>query len=342
MLSNIDSAQDVMDAPRIVITDCDLGSTHREEQLLREQLGAAVSVHACKTAEEVVEAGRDADALLVQWAPVTASVIERLPRCKLICRYGIGVDMIDVDAATSRGIAVANVRSYCVEEVATHTIALLLSQARGLALYDKAVRAGGWRADGPPELHRLSTRTLGLIGIGQIGRRVADTLRQMGTRTIAFDPGQAHVEGVELVSLEQLLAESDMVTLHCPLTADTRHLINAERLRLMKPTAILVNTARGELVDEAALVEALANGRLGGAALDVFGVEPLPGESALRDLPNVVLSPHAGWFSLSALGDLHEEAAQNIVDFFQGRPVASLINATVLDGRGSRKLSLDA
>lgn len=317
---------------RVVITDCDLGSTEYEERILEEKLGAHVSVHTCRSAADVMQAAEGADALLVQWAPITRDVLSALPGCRLISRYGIGVDMIDVDGATNLGVAVANARSYCVEEVAAHAVGLLLDLNRGISSSQAAVRDGRWRDDGFFQPKRLSECVLGLIGLGRIGRRVAASFDQFGVRVVAFDPWVKEADlQIELMSLDRLLRESDLISLHCPLTAETQGLIGRAELSLVKPGAVLVNTARGGLVDEDALVAALDDGRLAAAGLDTFAVEPLPAASPLRSLPNVVLTPHTAWLSASALRDLHRETAANVVNFFQGRPVAGLLNPGVLD-----------
>ena len=312
--------------PTVVITDSDLAS-HEDERVLREAGLTTVRLQA-KTEDEVVAglAETGADALIVQWAPVAAAALEAAPQCRFISRLGIGYDMIDVAAATERGVAVANTPDYCVDEVVAHTLAMALGLLRGLGRFDAAVRGGQWSAALPyPRACRPSETTIGVIGAGRIGARVATQAQALGFGVLACDP-YATDAGVPLTTLEDLLRRSDLVTLHAPLTAETRHLVRAETLGLMRPGALLVNTCRGGLVDEAALAEALRGGRLAGAALDVFEAEPLPGASPLRSLPNVLLSPHAAWYSPASLAELPVQAARQVVDFLAGRPVPAIVN----------------
>lgn len=304
---------------QVVITDCDLGPTDAEERILRAGLGEDVVVHVadCRSAEDVIAAGRDADALLVQWAPVPATVIAQLDRCRVISRYGIGVDMIDVAAARERGIEVLNVPHYCTEEVGTHAVAMLLALWRRLPQLDASVRRGEWSAKAVAgSARRLSGATLGLVGMGRIAAVVADAFRAFGTTVIAYDPYAALTQGVEQVELADLAARSDLVSLHCPLTEQTRSIVGGDFLERLPDGAVVVNTARGELVDVDALTAALAGGRLAGAGLDVFATEPLEADSPLRTAQNLLLGPHAAWCSVDALPALQAGAAENIVRFF--------------------------
>jgi len=311
----------------VVITDSDLSSDD-DEQVLRDAGFATVRLQA-KTESEVVAglSEAEADALIVQWAPVSAAVLDAAPRVRFISRLGIGYDMIDVAAATERGVAVANTPDYCVDEVVTHALAMALWLLRGLGRFDAAVRSGEWSAAAPyPSACRPSQATIGVVGLGRIGARVAGQAAALGFRVLACDPYAAAPDGVPLTTFEDLLRRSDLVTLHAPLTDETRHLVRAETIAMMRPGALLVNTCRGGLVEEAALVEALRSERLAGAALDVFETEPLPAFSPLRELPNVLLSPHAAWYSPASLAELPVQAARQVVDFLTGRPVPSIIN----------------
>jgi D-3-phosphoglycerate dehydrogenase len=313
---------------RVVITDCDLGDPAAEVSLLRERLDAEVVVAACRTADDVLAASRDADALLVQWAPVTREVIAQLNRCQAISRYGIGLDMVDLDAAEERGVTVYNVPHYCTEEVATHTVAMLLALFRRLPQLDASVRNGQWDAPGVLRGRgRLSDATLGLVGLGRIGRLVAAPFLAMGTRVVAYDPG---IDGravavetatgagrIELTSLTEVAERSNLISLHCPLTADTAHVVGADFLRRVQPGTVLVNTARGGLIDIDALSCALQDDRIQAAGLDVFADEPLPADAPIRELDRVLLSPHAAWCSDAALPALKHEAANNLVRHFE-------------------------
>jgi D-3-phosphoglycerate dehydrogenase len=317
-------------SPLVVITDSDLPSGGAEELLLGAA-GLEARRCDCTSEQEVIERCAGADALIVQWAPVSARVLDALPGVRMISRLGIGYDMVDVDAATERGVAVANTPDYCIEEVACHTLALILDQARGVVQLDRAVRAGAWTAVASyPDAVRPSTTTVAVIGYGRIGVRVAASLRTIGFRVLVHDryvtDRRIRDDGHQPAALDEALADSDIVTLHVPLTAATQRMIGAEALAAMRPGARLVNTCRGGLVDEGALADALRSGRLAGAGLDVFDAEPLAAGSPLRSLPQVTLSPHAAWYSTAALADLPTLATRQAIDFLAGRPVASIVN----------------
>jgi D-3-phosphoglycerate dehydrogenase len=314
----------------VVITDSDLADEGVQESIL-ESAGLSVRRAACRTADDVVRHAGDAAALIVQWAPITDAVLAGLPACRFVSRLGIGYDMIDVDAATARGVAVANTPDYCVEEVAVHTMALALSLCRRVTELDRAVRLGRWSVleDGTTAC-RPSRTVFAVVGYGRIGRRVARTALAAGFDVIVHDPAvPADVivtDGLRAVSLDDALAGADILSLHVPLTDATRGLIDDRALQSMRPGSYVVNTCRGGLVDEDALARALRSGHLGGAALDVFQHEPLPDPHPLRDAPNVVLTPHAAWYSQPAIAELPVRAAEQVVAFLAGRPVDSIVN----------------
>jgi D-3-phosphoglycerate dehydrogenase len=281
---------------------------------------------------------RDAEAILtVGLISIDAAAIAGLERCRLIVRYGIGVDTIDLVAATERGIVVANAPTYCVEEVSDHTAALALSLARRVPALDGAIRARGWEeAQGAlGGIRRMRSRTLGVVGMGRIGSTLAAKLSPFVGRTLGYDPNltaeQIAGRGAEPASLEMLLREADIVSLHVPLSAATRGLIDAAALALMKPTALLVNTSRGPIVDETALAAALIEGRLGGAALDVVEREPLSPDSPLLaiDRQRLVLTPHAAASSDDSLVDLRREVIAAMQAVLSGRWPASVMNPSV-------------
>ena len=322
-----------MNSDLVLLTDSDLPGTAARDTLAAADLPTVES--ASRDAAAILSAGSDATALVVQWAPITAEIMDAMPNLRIISRLGIGVDMVDVAAATERGIAVANTPTYCVEEVATHTLAMILAQARGLSGYDAAVRAGRWAAvDALPMSIRPSASTVSVVGYGRIGRMVAAALTAIGFRVLVSDPfldeAAARAAGVEPASLEEALAQADILTLHAPLTDSTRHMINAESIATMRRGAVVVNTCRGPLIDEDALADAIEAGHLGGAALDVFAEEPLPESSRLRASERVVLTPHAAWYSPEALADLPVHAARNVVDFLAGREVPAILNPEAL------------
>jgi D-3-phosphoglycerate dehydrogenase len=327
--------------PLVIITDLEHGSIETELKVLG-RIDAQVEWLNCKTDNDVVEQAKDADALMVGYVPITRRVLMALQRCRIVSRYGMGVDMVDVEAATECGVAVTNVSDYCLDEVADHTLALLLTCARKITLLDRTLRNGHAVKDGKwntlevaAPMHRLNGQCLGIIGLGQVGRRVARRAQAFGLRIFAApDPGVSQQEaaalGIDTLPLEQVLRQADYVSLHAPLTEETHHLIDGERLSFMKSTAILINTSRGPLVDQAALIEALEYGQIAAAGLDVYEEEPLPHESPLRKMDNVLLSSHAAWYSEEALYDLKQRAAQAVVDLFEGRLPQSVVNPTVM------------
>lgn len=266
---------------------------------------------------------RNADAVLNCYVRMPREAIEELERCRIIARYGVGVDTIDLDAASERGIVVTNVPDYCRAEVSDHTLALILALARRLPKLDRSVQSGEWQATEAKPTFRLSEQSLGLVGFGRIARDVARKARAFGLRVLATDPFVAHErmaeQGVEPRRFSELLSESDFVSIHAPLTAETNHLIDAEALALMKPTAYLVNTSRGPLVDSAALCAALDSRRLAGTGLDVLEDEPLSADHPLRGRDNVIITPHTAFYSEEAVAELQRKAVTQIVKVLTGK-----------------------
>lgn len=322
-----------MTPPTALVTDCDLPGTVIEDTLRGAGLHAERA--ASGTVDDIAALGAEAEALVVQWAEITGEVMDRMPKLRIISRVGIGYDMIDVEAATARGIAVANTPSYCIEEVAAHTVAMIMAQARGLVAYDRAVRAGTWKAvDARPLAVRPSTTTVSVLGFGRIGSMVARGCRALGFRVIVADPYAAtdavRDAGCELAEIPDAIANADILTLHVPLTDENRHLIDAAALASMKQGAVVVNTCRGPLIDERALAADLRAGHLAAAALDVFAGEPLAADSPLRELDQVLLTPHAAWYSPEALADLPVHAADNVIRFLAGESVP-IVNPAFAD-----------
>lgn len=310
-----------MTGPVVLITDSDLGGRVEEQQQLEDALSARVDLADCRTEADVLAAveALQPDAIVTQWAPITRKVFDAAPGIRIVSRYGIGVDNIDTSAAAERGIAVKNVPHYCTEEVATHAVALAMSLWRRLPQLDGELRSGRWRAaDHAPEVGRLSDATLGLIGAGRIGSMVARAFAAWGTRVVVVDP-IAGGDSYPRVSLEELAATSDIISLHAPLVDTNHHMIDREFVSTAIKRPILVNTSRGGLVDAAAVAEGLSAGLLRGAGLDVFEQEPLPTDSSLRSAPNLILTPHAAWCSDAALPDLRRGAIANVIEFFSGR-----------------------
>jgi D-3-phosphoglycerate dehydrogenase / 2-oxoglutarate reductase len=280
---------------------------------------------------DLVRLARDADAILTCFATVTAEVLEAAPRCRTVARYGVGVDNIDVAAATRLGMVVSNVPVYCVDEVADSALLGILALARRLLPLTRDVAAGRWGRDVPGAGTRLRGKVLGLVGLGVIGSALATRAQALGLEVIAFDlSGRVPAGGRAVGSLDELLEQADVVSLHVPLTERTHHLIGAEQLQRMKPTAWLVNTARGPLIDNAALLAALESGAIAGAALDVTDPEPLPADHPLRTRDDVVLTPHTAFSSDGSLVELATKAATNVVEVLQGRVPATVVNRDVL------------
>lgn len=313
----------------VVIADCDHGSIAPEEAVLKAA-EVEVRLGQAKTEEELIAVGRDADGLIIQYAGITGRVLDALPRCRVVVRYGVGVDTVDLAAATARGVVVANVPDYCMEEVSDHALALMLSLWRGVTLYDRAIRGGTWQAEMKKPMTRLAGKVLGVVGVGRIGSVTARKALGIGMQVCGCDPYLTRwPAGVRPVTLEGLLQESDIVTLHLPLNAETRHMINEVALGRMKPTGLLVNTARGGIVDTAALIRALQECRIAGAALDVLEQEPVPADSPLLTMPNVILTPHAGWYSEQSVIDLKRKTAEAAVAALRGARPFSVVNPEV-------------
>jgi D-3-phosphoglycerate dehydrogenase len=283
------------------------------------------------SAEDILAVGRDADAILVTYAKLTRELIAQLTRCKAFGRFGLGVDNIDLVAAKEKGIAVNYVPDYCIHEVSDHTVAMLLALARKIPLSNKLVQAGRWEMPAVVPIRRLTGQVLGLVGFGNIPRMVAPKAKAFGLRVVAYDPFAKpevfQAAGVDSVSFDRLLAMSDFVSVHAPLLPETRGLMNAAAFGKMKKGAQLVNTARGPLVDEAALVAALDSGQLGGAALDVLTVEPMPKDSPLIGRDNVILSPHTGFYSIEALNELQTKCATDVARVLSGEKAVYPIGA---------------
>lgn len=307
-----------MAGPTVLLTDNDLGDRRMEVELLEERLGATVILAECLTEDDVIAAVTACapDAIVTQWAPITARVLDAAPGCRIVSRIGIGVDMIDLAAARERGIPVQNVPHYCTEEVATHAVALALALWRRLPQLDAELRAGNWgAAASAPDISRLSEATVGIVGGGRIGMLVARAFEVWGASIVVVDPMQGS-DSYPRVSLAEVAERCQIISMHAPLVDDTHHLIDREFLASLQHRPVLVNTSRGGLIDLDAVVGALAAGELRGAGLDVFEVEPLAADHPIRSAQNALLTPHAAWCSEAALPELRREAIMNIVRAF--------------------------
>jgi D-3-phosphoglycerate dehydrogenase / 2-oxoglutarate reductase len=301
---------------KVVVSDQVFPSVEIERGLLAG-IDAELTV-AAGGVDDVLEVATDADAILNTYLPWDADAIGRLEKCRIIARYGIGFDNVDLGAASNAGIVVTNVPDYSVEEVATHALALILATLRKVVGADGSVRSGTWSVDNFRPIRRLSTLTVGLLGYGRIARKIAAPLEALGARIIAHDPYLEPGPGLPpLLGLSEVLAEADIVSLHLPLTDETSGFINTERIAEMKPGAILVNTSRGPLVDLASLAEALVDGKLSGAGLDVFDIEPLDA-SRIEGIPNLIATPHMAYYSEEALAESQTKAATQVIKVLTG------------------------
>ncbi len=314
---------------RVIITDCDHGSIAPEEEVLAGI--ADLELHQRSDEESLLALCADADGIITQYGRFTPRVLTALRRCKVIGRYGVGVDTIDLGAATEQGILVTYVPDYSIDEVSNHALALMLALNRHLFRLDRGIRAGNWDFRLAVPTPRLLNQTVGIVGLGRIGGMTAAKLRGFGVAVQACDPYlQEWPDWVRQVSLEELLATSDIVSLHCPLTQETRHLIDAAALRRMKRSAFLVNTARGAVVDPQAILQALQEQWIAGAALDVQEVEPLAADHPLTRLDNVILTPHSAWYSEGSIPELKRKVATYVRQALEGRIPAAVANPHVL------------
>lgn len=338
---------------KVVITDSSHPSNEPEKQVLAGLAEVQIlSPHQWKNEEELIKALREADGILNESIPLTRHIIESLEKCRIIVRYGVGYDNVDVEAAAERGILVCNVPDYCMDEVAEHTMALILALNRRLLQLDGALKAGVWDWKLFRPIRPLKGAVLGIVGFGRIGATVAERARAFSLRIVAFDPyvGEERIRshGAEPLKLEALLEASDIVSLHVPLTKDTYHMIGEKELRLMKKTAYIVNTSRGSLIDSRALYTALSEGWIAGAALDVWEKEPPGKEEPLLRLPNVIATPHIAWYSEESLKRLQVRAAEEVARVLRGEKPRSPVNLMMMrereregrEGREGRKKTL--
>ena len=313
---------------KVLVTDADYPSLDIEAQVLTAA-GHELVTASCRTSEDVIDAAAGADALLVQYAPITAEVLDALPQLQLVSRYGVGVDVVDTAAAAEHGVWVCNVPDYGTVEVALHAVAMLLALIRNLAGHDRQVRAGCWDYQLGGPLRRPSSLTLGVVGLGRIGRMTAERAGPWFGAVAGHDPylpDGAWPDDLERLDLPDLFSRSSAVTLHLPLTDPTRGLVGADLLERLPPGSYLVNTARGGLVDLDAVLEALETGRLAGVALDVLPQEPPPKDHPLLIHPRALITPHVAWYSTEAESELRRKAAQNIVDWARtGRPAYAVV-----------------
>lgn len=324
---------------KVTITDI-IKPIAPEEAILREN-GAGLIYGDCKTEAELIELTQDADAIINAYALLTAKVINSLKQCQVIVRRGIGYDNVDIAAATAKGIPVANVPDFCINEVADHTMALLLCAARKIIPGREQVKSGQWNPRQFAPIPALKDCTLGLVGFGRIARTVAERARCFGLKVQTSDPfisaEFASEHGVKLTSLEELLSSSDFISIHVPLTNDTRGMFSKREFDMMKSSAVFINTSRGPIVDEKALTEALQNGKIAFAALDVMTQEPPVPDNPLLGMDNVIVTPHLAWYSERSVREAGEKAAAEILRVFNGYFPKALLNPEVIKLRPDLK-----
>jgi D-3-phosphoglycerate dehydrogenase len=323
---------------KVVITDYDYGDVDVERPII-EGAGLELVPAQCKSEEELIEVARDADAVICQYARVGEKTINAFTNCRLIARYGIGVDIVDVEAATRRNILVTNIPDYCVDEVGDHAMAMLLALVRKLQTYDKATRAGIWRWQAAQPIYRMRGSIMGFLAFGQIARAIAERAKPFGVRMIANDPYVAREDfdpyGVMPVYFDEIIERSDYLMIQMPLTSETRGMIGEAQLKKMKPTAVLINTSRGPLVDNAALYRALKEGWISAAGIDDIVEEPAKRrdwrpENPLFSLDNIIITPHSAYYSEESIHEARRRASEEVVRVLSGRPPLSPVNRVKL------------
>ena len=317
---------------KVVISDYYYKNLDQEKAILASVDAELLSYH-CKTEDEVIQAAADCDALICQFAPITRRVIESLRRCKVIVRYAIGVDNIELKAAEECGIIVCNVPDYSIDEVSNHVIALLLDCCKKLTYMAGQTKLGNTSYTMIEPLSRMEGRTLGLMGFGRIARVVARKMSGFGLNIIAYDPmmdtAAAQQLNVSPVSFQELLAQSDYISIHCPLTQETHHLFDRQIFEQMKPTVIFINTARGAIVKEEDMVAFLREHEFAMAGIDVTETEPVPTDHPLLKLNNAVVTPHVAWYSVESVLSLQRKVAEEVAGVLSGQPPRHPVNHPV-------------
>jgi len=317
---------------KVLITDPYHQNFHIEKEILAE-INTEVNIGHCKNEEDVIKLGANMDGLLVSYIPIGKKVIENLHKCKVIVKYAVGANNIDLDTATQKGIYVANVPNYCIEEVSTHTVALLLNLVRNILVYDKSIKKGTWDPLIGDPIFRIKNKVLGIIGFGHIGKRVVEKIRPFGLTILVYDPCVSNEliskYSAKKVELRTLLHQSDYISLHCPLNKSTKHLIDFKEIEMMKKGVFIVNASRGEIINQKALYNALQNGKISRAALDVLEKDP-PALTDILSSDNIIYTPHVAWNSVEAETELRKSAAQEVKRVLEGGIPLNLVNKEVL------------
>ncbi|HKQ38868.1 MAG TPA: C-terminal binding protein [Verrucomicrobiae bacterium] len=314
---------------KVVVIEHGYASIEGERAIITKAGGELISANDLPP-EKRLALAQDADGILFRRGTISAEMIRRFRRAKGLVRYGIGIDNVDLAAATAAGIIVGHVPAYCLDEVSTHAIALLLACIRKLPAMRERMRRGEWDVHRVDPIYRVAGKTLGIVGFGKLGKTVARKLAGWDLRLLAVDPFAEPAHGVELVDLATLCRESDFISLHAPLLPETRHMISHAQFALMKPGVILVNTARGPVLDTHGLLAAIESGKVGHAALDVFEEEPLPANSPLRSHPKILVTDHMAWYSEESQTEMQRTAAEEIATICSGRLPGSIANPEVL------------
>lgn len=314
---------------KVVVSDNRHGDYSIETGILKK-CDAQVVVENCMTEEDMMEKCEDADGILLDMAPMSKKVAGVLEKCKIVSRYGVGYDNVDIEACTKKRIYVSNVPDYCKEDVSDLALAHLLACIRGVATKDRKIREGGWNL-GRENVFRIKGKTLALLGFGRISRCLFKKISGFELKEVlVYDPylGKEVIEqtGAKKVDFETALKQADYISLHMPLTSETRGIIDKKAFSIMKKTAILINTSRGPLIDDEALIDALKNKKIAFAGLDTYNIEPLPGDSPLKKLDNCVLTDHTGFNTQEAIIELKTKAACNVRDVLEGREPKYWIN----------------
>ncbi|KHE72240.1 C-terminal binding protein [Halobacillus sp. BBL2006] len=319
---------------KVLISDFSYETLIPEKEVL-ESIGAEVIEAQCKTEDEVIRAGKNVDGIISQYAPITRKVIETLDRCKVYARYGVGFDTIDVKTATKNGKMVCNVTDYCLDEVSNHAFALMMACARKIVQLNESVKQGTWDSKIMKPVYRLNGQTLGVIGLGNIPQALAKKAKAFGLHIISYDPFVSHELaaslGVKMVDLQTLCEQSDYISVHPPLNAQTKGLLSDEQFSWMKDSAFVINTSRGPVIDEGALIRALQNGEIAGAGLDVLVTEPIEPDNPLLHMNNVILNPHSAYYSIESELELKRKTAQNVADVLTGKIPTYLVNRDVVN-----------
>lgn len=318
---------------KVAVTDYTFANLDIEKSIL-EPLDCEVIGRQCKTEEELIDLTKDADYIITQFAKVNASVIKAMEKCNVIVRYGIGVDNVDLEAAAKKGIPVCNIPDYCIDEVADHTLAMMLSLIRQVCYISGEVKNGKWKIPvSLAQMRTLKEMTVGIIGFGRIGREVASRLKGFKCKLRVFDPGvdAATIEkaGCTPATLDEIYKASDLITLHCPSNVKTRYMVNEDSIKRMKKGALLVNASRGDLIKTDDLIAALKNGYIGGVALDVTDPEPINTDSPLLTMENVIITNHIASASVNAVKRLRESAAHPVVCAIHGEKLPNVVNGII-------------